>query len=108
MPLQAVILSLGIFSKRKIIKKNTTPTKSELNTESALNSADRLAVHLAQTAWRVALPFLVLAIGGIMLDRTLGSEPLFSIAGVLLAVVVVSVVIYRYVDEHFPETFKKG
>lgn len=88
----------------KTIEKNTTSDKSGPDTNGVSGSVG-LGVHLAQTAWRVALPFLLFSIGGIMLDRKLETEPIFTLVGLIFAVASVSVVIYKYVDKHFPDTF---
>lgn len=84
--------------------KNTTSANGGPDTKNVSDSP-RLGFHLAQTAWRVALPFLLFSIGGIMLDRTLDTEPLFSLIGLGLAILAVTAVIYSYVKKHFPETF---
>ncbi len=70
------------------------------------SDSDRLGLHLAQTAWRVAVPFLVFTVGGIFLDRTFGTEPLFSMFGLGVALLAVSLIVYKYVDKHYPGTFK--
>ncbi len=87
--------------------KNTTSNKSGPDTENVSDSA-RLGFHLAQTAWRVAVPFLLFSIGGIMLDRALDTEPVFSLLGLVLAILAVTAVVYSYVKKHFPETFGGG
>lgn len=88
----------------KTIKNNTTSEKSGPDAKG-VSGSDKLGVHLAQTAWRVALPFLLFSIGGIMLDRKLETEPIFSLLGLVLAVASVSVVVYKYVNKNFPGTF---
>ncbi|MDX1765973.1 MAG: AtpZ/AtpI family protein [Candidatus Saccharimonadales bacterium] len=67
-----------------------------------------LGNHLAETAWRVAVPFLVFSLGGIWLDSQLDSDPLYSVIGVFVALIAVAVVVYKYVNDHFPDTFKRG
>lgn len=66
-----------------------------------------ISMHLAETAWRVAVPFFVLSLGGIKLDELLGAEPMFTVAGVFAALAAVTVVVYRYVEQHFPGTIKR-
>lgn len=82
----------------------TTSIKDGPDANKASDS-DKFGVHLAQTAWRVAVPFLLFTIGGIMLDRKLDTEPLFSLLGLGFALVSVSVIVYKYVDKHYPGTF---
>jgi len=88
----------------KTTVKSTTPKINGPDAENASES-DKLGVHLAQTAWRVAVPFLLFSIGGIMLDEKFGTEPILSLVGFALAVISVTVVVYKYVDKHFPDTF---
>ena len=65
-----------------------------------------LSTHLAETAWRVAVPFLVFSLGGIQLDKALETEPIFSRIGVFVALAAVAAVVKRYVERNFPESFK--
>lgn len=97
----------AILSRDYMGKKTVKNTTSKRNGPDARNVADsgKLGVHLAQTAWRVAVPFLLFSIGGIMLDKNLDTEPIFSLLGLLLAVASVTAVVYKYVDKHFPDTF---
>ena len=88
----------------KIEAHKTTSIKDGPDANKASDS-DQLGVHLAQTAWRVAVPFLLFTIGGIMLDRKLGTEPLYSMLGLAAALLSVSVIVYKYVDRHYPGTF---
>jgi len=84
--------------------ENTTSKTSGPDTKNVSDS-DKLGMHLAQIAWRVAVPFLLFSIGGIKLDKNFDTEPILSLLGLLLAVVSVTVVVYKYVDKHFPDTF---
>lgn len=91
-------------------------TKSHISKESSgLDSTDpdmpkkdaSVGVHLAETAWRIAVPFFVLMLGGVWIDSALEKSPIFTLLGTVLAVIVDAVIVYRYVDKNFPETFKK-
>jgi len=67
-----------------------------------------LGVHIAETAWRVAAPFFIFSLGGIWLDSRFDTDPLYSVIGVFVALAAVTVVVYKYVNKNFPETFKRG
>ena len=88
-------------------QKRTTDATEAPATAGVPASDISMATHFVETAWRVALPFLVLNIGGIFLDRGLETEPVFSVIGFFLSLIIVSVVVYRYVKKHFPESFNK-
>ena len=49
--------------------------------------------------WIIALPLVLLALGGRVLDNKLGTSPLFLIAGLLLSLVVSSLLVYRKIKE---------
>ncbi len=83
---------------------STTSAKDGPSTMNAPTS-DKFGVHLAQMAWRVALSFLSFSVGGIFLDRSLNSEPAFSLIGFALAIMSTTAVVYIYVKKNFPETF---
>mgnify|MGYP005733968167 CR=1 FL=1 len=89
-------------------KTKGSSKKEDPQPASAQNKGDKLGVHLAETAWRVAVPFLVFSLGGIWLDEALESEPMFTMIGIALALVSVFVVMYKYVSKHFPDTFGGG
>ena len=62
---------------------------------------------MAEMSWQIAIPFMLFALGGNWLDKQLDSEPVFTIVGLLLAVVSVSLIVRKLVDKHYPNTFKK-
>lgn len=65
----------------------------------------KLPLHLGEVTWRVALPILLLTIGGNKLDQRLNTLPIFSITGLLLSLVFATLLIYRYIKENFPGSF---
>lgn len=65
-----------------------------------------LAVHLLNVGWRVAMPFLVFVFGGIFLDSELETSPLYTMIGLVISVVLISRIVYLYVEKYFPGTFK--
>lgn len=63
-----------------------------------------LTLHLADAAWRVAVPLLGLSLVGIWLDRRYETEPLFSLGGLFLGIAMAVLAMYRLLQVHFPET----
>ena len=94
----------------KNLNANTTQSKEPTSSVSASGTpAERgMGIHLAETAWRVAVPFFIFSLGGIWADRQLDTEPLFSVIGVFVALASVAAVVYKYVNTYFPGTFKRG
>ena len=43
----------------------------------------------------IALPVIVLALGGRMLDKRFGSSPLWLIAGIILSLIISSILVFR-------------
>lgn len=62
------------------------------NQPSGLWSALALAWELGYT---IAIPIVIFAIGGRFLDKKLGSSPIFLLLGILLALVVSGIGVYR-------------
>lgn len=94
----------------KSLKSNATQHREPKASAGSSNSpAEKgLGTHLAETAWRVAVPFLLFSLGGIWADDKFDTEPLFSIIGVFVALASVAAIVYKYVNSHFPDTFKRG
>lgn len=87
-------------------KKSTPKTTSKKEPQpAAVPKVPSINNALIETSWRVALPFMLFSLGGIQLDKSQDSAPLFSLIGVALGLLSVSIVIYRYVEEKFPGTF---
>lgn len=62
------------------------------NQPSGLWSALALAWELGYT---IAIPIVIFAIGGRFLDKKLGSSPIFLLLGILLALIISGIGIYR-------------
>jgi len=95
----------------KSVNNNSTQSsepKSSVRPSSTSGKPKGLGNYLAETAWRVASPFLIFSLGGIWLDNKFDSDPLYTIIGVFVALTAVVVVVYKYVNTHFPDTFKRG
>ena len=59
-----------------------------------LGSALNLAWELGYT---IALPIVILGFGGAMLDKKLGTSPLFLLIGIALSIIISGVAVYRKV-----------
>ncbi|HCU70416.1 MAG TPA: hypothetical protein DIC35_01520 [Candidatus Moranbacteria bacterium] len=74
---------------------------SEKNSEKKnSNSDDRRAAFSAMTlAWElgymISIPLVALALGGRFLDKKLGTEPFLLLAGVCLAIIISSYMVYK-------------
>ena len=85
---------------------NKTTTSSGSGQKPAINGWV-IAVQLLDTAWRVALPILVLCYVGIKLDKHYGTTPLYSLLGLFLSLIVASLLVYRQIKIAYPDFFKK-
>ena len=85
-------------TENKDSKKTDKPSASD-------EEFARLPQHLGEVTWRVAIPILVLTIGGIRLDQHFGLNPLLSVTGLLLSLAFATLLIYRYIKENFPGMF---
>jgi len=95
----------------KSVNNNSTQSSEPNSSVSPSNTSKNpkgLGNHLAETAWRVAVPFFIFSLGGIWLDDRYDSEPLYTVIGVFVALIAVAVVVYKYVNTYFPDTFKRG
>lgn len=66
-----------------------------------------VALQLLDTTWRVALPILLLTYFGHKLDLGLGTNPLFIVMGLFLALAVSTLLVYRQIQVAYPHFFKK-
>lgn len=54
------------------------------------------ALNLAwELGYTIALPIVILGFGGAMLDKKLGTSPLFLLAGIALSIIISGVAVYR-------------
>jgi hypothetical protein len=61
---------------------------------------------MMDTGWRVAVPILVLTIIGVHIDRSSGTSPLYTLTGLFLALATSSLLIYRQINQLYPDFFK--
>lgn len=87
----------------KDTRKKSTQVKEPK--KKAVSEVPNFSSAIIELSWRIAIPFMLLSLGGVKLDEKLGTEPAYSITGVFLAVLAVAVVVYKYVSTNFPGTF---
>lgn len=63
---------------------------------------------IAELSWKIALPFLVISLLGIKADEQFNTEPTFSLLGVLLSIIIISIVVYKFVKTNYPDTFTRS
>ncbi len=85
--------------------KTTQRKEPKVSAVSKVPENQPLKGAFVEMSWRIALPFMLFSLGGIELDRRLAKEPLFSIIGLLMALLAVSIVVIKYVNVKFPGTF---
>ena len=95
----------------KMVKTSTDNSNGGAKSTPSVRGGQKkpinLGSHLVETAWRVAIPFFIFSLGGILLDVILDTEPWFTLIGVVVALSAVFAVVKRYIDQHFPDTFKR-
>ncbi|HRN97632.1 MAG TPA: AtpZ/AtpI family protein [Candidatus Saccharibacteria bacterium] len=52
---------------------------------------------MADTTWRMFIPIIGLAIGGVALDVNLATKPWFTIAGIIVGTGVAGLLVYRQI-----------
>ena len=80
------------------------PEISKPRAEHSTWSALALAWELGYT---IAIPIVIFAIGGRFLDKKFGSSPILLLLGILLALIISSVGVYRKTMKVMNETNKK-
>lgn len=88
--------------------QNDEPPKASVSRSAQKSDQKPFSGHLVETAWRVALPFFIFVLGGAAIDRTIETSPIFTLIGLVIGVASISLIVYRYVDQHFPDTFQKN
>ena len=90
-------------------KKTTPGIEPPVTDVSSKQSNDpkspEITTVLIEMAWQVALPFMVFALGGNVLDTRYDTTPIFTLIGLFLAVASVSFLVYRLVSRYYPDTF---
>lgn len=89
--------------------KMTTPLSHAPSLGQSSLKDTSLGLQLLDMSWRVALPVLVLSIVSANVDRHFHTKPTFTICGLLLAITISSLLVYKQVAATYPDFFaKKG
>jgi F0F1-type ATP synthase assembly protein I len=88
--------------------KTTTEEKKTDSPKTSPLDGMTIAVQMADTAWRVAVPIIVLTLIGARLDKHYNSKPAFTIAGLLLSLVISTILVYKQIKVAYPDFFGKG
>lgn len=88
-------------------KSGQKPTPKQEPQSNGVSDAPSFNGVLAEMAWQVAVPFMVLTLFGSWLDGRYDTKPLFTIIGLFLGLAGVTVLVYRLVQKHYPGTFSK-
>ena len=67
-----------------------------------------VALQLMDTAWRVAIPILLLSYIGVRLERHFDTQPLYTLIGFFLSLGVATLLVYRQIAQLYPDFFKTG
>ena len=84
---------MGIFCYYKRVQIDPKQNKN-------LNRSELVSLAF-ELGFIIALPILALGLAGKWLDARFGSEPLFTLLGIILAIVSTSVWIYRKFKSYF-------
>ncbi len=59
----------------------------------------RILPVVLDVGFTIAIPLVALALGGRLLDKHLGSSPLFLLTGMLLAITISTVIVYKKISK---------
>lgn len=65
-------------------QKAAAPTTTSSPRAKDTSALGTLGLDLLDTTWRIAVPVILLAVGGILLDRTLNTAPWITLLGVVI------------------------
>ena len=76
--------------------------KAAVTTTQSLNGKDlftagRIALDFIDTSWRIAVPVVLLAVGGIFADRSLESAPWMTLLGTVAGFAVAGLLIRQQI-----------
>lgn len=80
----------------------STTTNNEGGQKSTVSGLT-IGLQMADTAWRVAVPILLLTLIGNKLDKAMGTNPLFKIVGLFLSLAIAGLLVYRQLQSAYPE-----
>ena len=67
-----------------------------------------ISLQMLDTVWRVALPIVLFSLLGIWLDKHNQTKPWFTLLGIGLALSLATRLVYKQIDETYPDFFKNG
>lgn len=80
-------------------------SKTQKMTKQDQEHLKNLPLYMGEVTWRVALPIILLSLGGHWLDGKYSTRPVLSIIGVLLSILFASLLVYRFIIRTFPDSF---
>ena len=83
-----------------------TPTTTGSESKSPFGDW-AIALQLADTTARVAIPIVIFTLGGIWLDKQSGSKPLYTLIGLFGSLILSTILVYKQIKSAYPEFFKK-
>lgn len=60
--------------------------------------AGTIAADMLDTAWRIAVPVILFAVGGLLLDKKIGSAPWLTMLGVVIGFVFAGLLVKKQID----------
>lgn len=79
------------------LKQNPSAGPSESKPVGNLKDLN-VGRELADTTWRITVPVLVFALPGLLADRSFGSAPWATLAGMLIGLVFAALLVKRQID----------
>lgn len=80
--------------------------KAQVKTDISSPDSRTVALQFLDTAWRVALPILVITYIGVKLDRQNDTMPLYSLIGFFLSLIMATILVYQQIKSVYPDFFK--
>lgn len=60
--------------------------------------AGTIATDMLDTAWRIAVPVILCAVGGLILDKKIGTAPWFTLLGTIIGFVFAGLLVKKQID----------
>lgn len=78
------------------MNKAAAPTTKSTRSDNSF-TVGALGLQLLDTTWRIAVPVIILAVGGIFVDRRVGSKPWATLTGTLIGFVIAGWLLKRQI-----------
>lgn len=92
---------MGVNSKVDMTRRKSKPDLSKVPSNRAV------ALMLADTSWRVALPIIILSMIGHNFDLRWHTSPRYLLIGFFVSIPVAILLVYRQLVVVFPDQFGK-